>query len=74
MKTITLEVSEAVADKINQMTPIEKQAVVKTLSRIVNERRGLEEIMDEISEEARRKGMTPEILERILNEIDEESK
>ena len=74
MKTITLEVSEAVADKINQMTPIEKQAVVKTLSRIVNERRGLEEIMDEISEEVRRKGMTPEILERILNGIDEESK
>lgn len=72
MKTITLEVSDNIAEKINRMSPGEKLAVSKTLDRIVSNRRSLEDIMHEMGEQARKNGLTPEILETILKEIDEE--
>jgi predicted CopG family antitoxin len=74
MKTITLEVSDTAAEKIERMSPIEKNAVSETLMQLVVNRRSLEEIMDDISSQAERNGLTPEVFEKILKEIDEERK
>lgn len=74
MKTITLEVSDPSAEKMARMTSLEKKAISETLDRLISNRRSLEEIMDDISSQAEKNGLTPEILENILKEIDEERK
>lgn len=68
MKTITLEVSDPTAEKLEQMTAAEKKAVAETLDFIVGKKRSLEEIMKDASEQARKNGLTPEVLEQLLNE------
>lgn len=74
MKTITLEVSDQAAEKMDRMSPLEKKAISKTLDRLISNKRSLEEIMDDTSRQAEKNGLTPEILENILREIDEERK
>lgn len=66
MKTITLEVSDPVAEKIAQMSPSERRIISDTLDRFIANRRSLEEIMEDASEQARKNGLTPEILEELL--------
>lgn len=68
MKTITLEVSDPVAEKIEKMTASEKLAISEWINRLVSNRKSLEEIMEDASEQARKNGLTPEILEALLNE------
>jgi len=68
MKTITLEVSDPVAEKIARMSPNEKNAIAETLNRLISNRRSLKEIMEEASEQARKNGLTPEILEELLKD------
>lgn len=68
MKTITLEVSEPTAEKISKMTSEERKLIVESLDRLVSNRRSLSEIMHEASEQARKNGLTPEILEELLKE------
>lgn len=74
MKTITLEVSDLLAEKIERMSVTEKNMISETLTRLIENRRSLEEIMDDISSQAERNGLTPEVLDKILKEIDEEAK
>lgn len=68
MKTITLEVSDPVAEKIARMSPKEKNAIAETLNRLISNRRSLEEIMEEASKQARKNGLTPEILEELFKD------
>jgi predicted CopG family antitoxin len=68
MKTITLEVSDPVAEKIARMSPAERKAISETVNRLISNRRSLEEIMQEASEQARKNGLTPEILEELLKD------
>lgn len=68
MKTITLEVSDPVAEKLARMSPSERKAISETLNRLITNRRSLEEIMQEASEQARKNGLTPEILEELLKD------
>lgn len=68
MKTITLELSDPAAEKLERMSPAERKAVSEALDRIISNRRSLEEIMHEASEQARKKGLTPEILEELLRD------
>jgi ribosomal silencing factor RsfS len=73
MKTITLEVSDPTAEKVAQMSLAEKKSVAQTLELLVGRRkRSLREIMDDASEQAKKNGLTPEILDEILKEIKEE--
>jgi hypothetical protein len=74
MKTITLDVSDIAAEKIERMSPKEKNAISETITALVVNRRSLEEIMDDMSDQAERNGLTPEVLKKILKEIDEERK
>ncbi len=68
MKTITLEVKDTTAEKLSKMSVAEKKSIAETLDLLVGRKRSLEEIMKEASEEARKNGLTPEILEQLLNE------
>ena len=73
MKTITLEVSDPTAEKVEKMSPSEKKSVTETLELLVGrKKRTLSEIMNDASEQAEKNGLTPEILEKILKEIKEE--
>lgn len=74
MKTITLEVTDPVADKIESMTPLEKKAISETLRQLITNRRSLEELLEDIGNQAESNGLTPEVLQKILKEIDEERK
>ena len=66
MKTITLEVSDPVAEKLARMTPAEKKIISERVDRIVSNRKSLSDIMHQASEQARKNGLTPEILEELL--------
>ncbi len=68
MKTITLEVSDPVAEKMDKMTSAEKKAIEETLSRLISNRKSMAEIIHEASEEARKNGLTPEIMEELLKD------
>ena len=68
MKTITLEVSDPAAEKIDRMSPSERKVISDTLTRLITNRRSLSEIMQEASEQARKNGLTPEILEELLKD------
>lgn len=68
MKTITLEVKDTTAEKLSKMSVAEKKSIAETLDLLVGRKRSLEEIMKEASEQARKNGLTPEILEQLLNE------
>ena len=74
MKTITLEVSDPVAEKIEKMSVLEKKAISETLRQLVTNRRNLDEILEDIRSQAERNGLTPEVLDKILKEIGEETK
>ena len=67
MKTITLEVSDPAADKVALMTPAEKKIISDAVDRILSNRKSLSDIMHEASDQARRNGLTTEILEELLN-------
>jgi predicted CopG family antitoxin len=68
MKMITLEVSDPVAEKVARMTPAEKKTFSDTVDRILLKRKSLSEIMHEATEQARKNGLTSEILEELLKE------
>ena len=73
MKKITIEVSPEVAQAYQSASPQERkkiQAIVSILlqKQVDTDAALLRELMDEISDRARARGLTPEILESILNE------
>jgi ribosomal silencing factor RsfS len=73
MKTITLEVSDPTAEKVAHMSLAEKKSVAQTLELLVGRRkRSLGKIMNDASEQAKKNGLTPEMLDEILKEIKEE--
>jgi predicted CopG family antitoxin len=74
MKTITLEVSDPVAEKIEKMSVLERKAISETIRQLITNRRNLDEILEDIRSQAERNGLTPEVLAKILKEIDEEPK
>ena len=73
MKTITLEVSDPIAEKLAKMSPAEKKSVEGALELLVGrKKRSLGEIMNDASEQAKKNGLTPEILDEILKDIKDE--
>ena len=73
MKTITLEVSDPVAEQMAMMSPAEKISITNTLELLVGrKKRNLSDIMNDASEQAKKNGLTPEILDEILRDIKDE--
>jgi predicted CopG family antitoxin len=68
MKTINVDVPEDVAKRYLNMSPSEQLSVSKELVRILEKRKGLREIMDDMSEQAKKNGLTPELLEELLKD------
>ncbi|REG82534.1 hypothetical protein [Algoriphagus antarcticus] len=68
MKTINVEVPEDIAKRYLNMSPSEQLSVSKELIRILEKRKGLREIMDDMSEQAKKNGLTPELLEELLKD------
>jgi hypothetical protein len=71
-KTITIHVSPEAARAYETATPEQQRKLNALLSlkltEVARAKRPLEEIMSEISRKAQERGLTPEILESILNE------
>ncbi len=71
-KTITVNVLPEAARIYDSASPEEKRKLELLLSLELmwgkRDRRGLKEIMDEAGRQAQENGLTPEILEDILNE------
>ncbi len=73
MKEITIEVSPEIADAYQSASPQERKKIQAIVSILLQKHADrdialLRELMDEISDGARARGLTPEILESILNE------
>jgi hypothetical protein len=73
MQEIKIEVNPEIAEAYQSASPQERkkiQAIVSILlqKQVDKDVAFLRELMDEISERARARGLTPEILESILNE------
>lgn len=68
MKTISLQVSDEVADIINNMDDSRRNELMRSLENWVQPKRSLEEIMKDMSEQAERNGLTSEILDDLLKD------
>jgi predicted CopG family antitoxin len=68
MRKITIEVNEDTAEKYSKMSPSEKQSISRDLDRIVKRKRNILEVMDDMSQQAKTKGLTSEILDELLND------
>ena len=68
MKTITLSVSDELAARLENLTEPEKQSTLETLTILLKDKRTLFEVMDDISEYAKKQGMTEEILKDLLKD------
>lgn len=68
MKTITIEVNDAAAERFLNMSDKEKKYVAGILNELVKDTRSLGQVMDDMSVYAKKQGLTPEKLDEILNE------
>jgi hypothetical protein len=73
MNKITIEVSREVAEAYQSASLQERQKIQTVVSLLLHKPVDrdidlLRELMDEISDRAKERGLTPEILESILNE------
>lgn len=68
MRKIQLEVKEDTAQKIEQLSPAERESLSRMIDFWVQDRRTLREVMDDMSAYAKQQGLTPEILENLLKD------
>ena len=68
MKNITLQVSDEVAEAIRNMNDSRKKELLNSLKNWIFPTRSLEQVMKDISEEAKQKGLTPQILDDLLKD------
>ncbi len=73
MKTIAIQVDEDIAEKFSKTTSEQRKRIESLFTLLVQQelkKISLMQIMDDISGEAERNGLTPEILESILADED----
>jgi len=68
MKTITLETSDELADRFSELSEEDKKGLSEMIRLLMEDKRTLRQVMDDISEYARKQGITPELLEQLLKE------
>ena len=69
VQNITLKMPKKAAENLENMSAYEKQLFIKILSSwLNNEKLDLDVVMKFISYRAKKRGLTPEILEQILKE------
>lgn len=71
-ETITIRVAPAAAQLFNTVSPAQQRKLEALLSlrllELAQQEESLEEVMRDISRKAQARGLTPEMLESILNE------
>lgn len=68
MKTITLETSDEAAARFSRLSDKEKKELAEMISLLMEDKRTLREVMDDMSVYAQEQGLTPELLERLLKD------
>ncbi len=76
MRTIQIEVSDEIASKISRLSSEKKEELTQLISLWVEKDslwvekdiRTFREVIKDMSEYAQKQGLTPEILEKLLNE------
>jgi predicted CopG family antitoxin len=68
MKTITLEASDELADRFAKLSEEDKKGLSEMIRLLMEDKRTLRQVMNDISEYAQKQGMTPELLEQLLKE------
>lgn len=68
MRTITLEASDELADRFAKLSEEDKKGVSEMVRLLMEDKRTLRQVMDDISEYAQKQGVTPELLEQLLKE------
>jgi predicted CopG family antitoxin len=71
MKTINIMVSDKAAEKFLSMNEEEKNRLSQLFNEMVEDKRTLLQVMDDMSEYAKKQGLTPEILDELLNDNSE---
>jgi predicted CopG family antitoxin len=71
MKTINIRVSDKAAKKFLSMNEEEKNRLSQLFNEMVEDKRTLLQVMDDMSEYAKKQGLTPEILDELLNDNSE---
>ena len=66
MKDLTISVRDEVADRFLKLSDKEKQDLVEMINLLMEDKRTLREVMDDISKYAQEQGITPEILKELL--------
>ena len=68
MKTIILETSNTVADRFSKLSEKEKKDLAEMVNLLMEDKRTLREVMDDMSAYAKQQGLSPEVLEQLLKE------
>jgi hypothetical protein len=68
MKTIILEASDELADRFAKLSDEDKKGLSEMVRLLMEDKRTLREVMNDISEYAQKQGMTPELLEQLLKD------
>ena len=68
MKNINLQVSDEIAEIIENMDDSRKEELQKSIENWVKPKRSLEQIMQEMSDEAKRNGLTQDKLDDLLKD------
>jgi hypothetical protein len=68
MRTIQIQVSDEVAEKFARLSSKQKEEMEKIISHWIKDNRTLLEVMSDISDKAKERGLTPEILEDLLKD------
>jgi DNA-binding phage protein len=68
MKTIELKVKDKVADKISRMDSVERKQLSEKVEEFVNKESRFMQAVRAMQKEAKKNGLTQEILDEILNE------
>jgi predicted CopG family antitoxin len=71
MKTINIRVSDKAAEEYLRMNEEEKNRLSQLFNELVKDKRTLLQVMDDMSEYAKKQGLTPEILDELLNDNSE---
>ena len=68
MKNVNIKVSDETAEAIKNMSDLRKKELLASIESWVRPKRTLEQIMKDISDQAQKNGLTPEILDELLKE------
>ncbi len=68
MRTINIRVSDKAAEIYLSMNEQEKDRFSEKFNELLEDKRTLLQVMNDMSHQAKRKGLTPEILEELLKD------